>query len=230
MRRRILDVFAFPCKRTNLSGCRSGVILLACAIEKELSSWKPRGDVDVLAIGVGPVEAACAVAEALGRRTYRLVINAGLGGAIDGAAEIGDGVAVTDEIVELGLEDGRPIALPDGHRVVDKAYSDRELVGALLKRGYRGVRGVTVSRVTSTEETASRLAHLGAQVEAMEGFAVLRASERARVPAIELRGISNRVGSRERSGWSFDAGARGLASVLGALFEILDATGAHATI
>ncbi len=204
------------------------MILLACAIDKELPSWKPRDGVDLLLIGVGPVEAACAVTEALGRRTYRLVINAGLGGAIDGAAEIGDGVAVSDQTIELGLEDGRPIALPDGHRIVDKAYSDRELVDALAKRGYQGLHGVTVSRVTSTEETASRLAHLGAQVEAMEGFAVLRAAERAGVPAIELRGISNRVGSRERSGWSFDAGARGLASVLDTLFEILDVTGARA--
>ena len=52
------------------------MILLACAIEKELSSWKPRDGVDVLLIGVGPVEAACAVTEALDRRTYRLVIRA----------------------------------------------------------------------------------------------------------------------------------------------------------
>jgi futalosine hydrolase len=206
------------------------VILLTCAIEKELSSWTPRDGVDVLAIGVGPVEAACAVTHALHRRAYRLVINAGLGGAIDGAAEIGDGVAVIDETIELGLEDGRPIVLPDGDCVVDKAYSNGELIAALVEGGYRALHGITVARVTSTEETASRLARDGAQVEAMEGFAVLRAANRAGVPAIELRGISNRVGSRERSGWNFAAGARGLESVLNALFEILDATGARLTI
>lgn len=205
------------------------MILLTCAIDKELSSWKARDGVEVLAIGVGPVEAACAVTQALARNTYRLVISAGLGGAIDGAAAIGDGVAVNDETIELGLEDGRPIVLPDGNRVVDKAYSDRDLIAALVKRGYRALHGITVSRVTSTEDTASRLARLGAQVESMEGFAVLRAAQRAGVSAIELRGISNRVGSRDRSRWSFDAGARGLESVLGALFEILDSTGAPAT-
>jgi futalosine hydrolase len=205
------------------------LILLTCAIDKELSSWKPREGIDVLTVGVGPVEAACAVTQALTRRAYRLVVNAGLGGAIGGAAEIGDGVAVNDETMELELEDGQPIVLPDGNRVVHKAYSDRGLVAALVKRGYRALHGITVSRVTSTEETASRLARLGAQVESMEGFAVLRAAQRVGISAIELRGISNRVGSRDRSGWSFNAGTRGLESVLAALFEILDATGAPPT-
>ena len=43
----------------------------------------------------------------------------------------------------------------------------------------------------------------------MEGFAVLRESERAGVPAIQLRGISNRCGNRETSAWDFAAGAAG---------------------
>jgi nucleoside phosphorylase len=54
----------------------------------------------------------------------------------------------------------------------------------------------------------------------MEGFAVLRAAERAGVPAIELRGISNRCGNRETSGWDFAAGATGLRRVLDALFQL----------
>jgi futalosine hydrolase len=199
------------------------VILLTCAVDKELSFWTSRRDVDVLATGVGPVEAACSVTRALAQERYRLLINAGLGGAIDGAAEIGEGVAVIDDVLELGLEDGRPIVLPEGHRVVDRAHSDPHLVAALVKRGVRALHGITVGRVTSTEETAARLARMGLQVESMEGFAVLRAAQVAGVPAIELRGISNRVGSRERSGWNFDAGMRGLQAALQLFLELLDA-------
>jgi futalosine hydrolase len=205
------------------------VILLTCAVDKELAFWRPRHDVELLATGVGPVEAACSVTHALAQGRYRLLVNAGLAGAIGGAAEIGDGVAVCDDALELGLEDGRPIVLPDGQRVVDKAHSDLHLVAALVQRGYRALHGITVARVTSTEESAERLAQLGADVESMEGFAVLRAAQRAGIPAIELRGISNRVGSRERSGWSFEAGALGLQSVLGALFELIDAAAGAAT-
>jgi len=204
------------------------VILLTCAIEKELSFWKPRHDVVLLATGVGPVEAAIFVTRALAQQRYRLLINAGLGGAIDDAAQIGDGVAVCDEVLELGLEDGRPIVLPEGHSVVDKVHSDLHLVAAVLKGGYAAVHGVTVARATSSEETAARLAKLGAGVESMEGFAALRAAQLAGVAAIELRGISNRVGSRERSGWNFEAGRLGLERVLDALFETIDAAEATA--
>ena len=42
------------------------------------------------------------------------------------------------------------------------------------------------------------------EVEAMEGFAVLRAAELAGVPAVELRAVSNRVNERDRSRWRFD--------------------------
>lgn len=198
------------------------MILLCCAVDAELSFWKDRADVDKLAFGVGPVEAAAAVATALANRDYSLVINAGLGGAFEGAAQIGDGVIIGDDTMDMGLETGEPISLPQGQRVVDRAPSDSTLVARMRARGFTVLHGITVSRVTATEETAARLASGGAQVESMEGFAVLRAAERAGVRAIEVRGISNRCGARKRSGWDFGAGAAGLARVVEALFEILD--------
>jgi futalosine hydrolase len=200
------------------------MILLVHAVEQELSFWQPRHDVDLLATGVGPVEAACAVAHALAQQRYRLVVNAGVAGALDAAGlRVGQGVVVSDDAMELDLESGHPIALPDGQQVVDKAHSDRHLVTNLAEKGFAVVRGLTVARVTCTEQTAERLALRGAQVESMEGFAVLRCAERAGVPAIELRGISNRVGSRERSDWNFHAGLQGLQHIMTALFGLLDA-------
>jgi futalosine hydrolase len=196
------------------------VILLACAVEKELSLWPRTEGVELLLTGIGPVEAACAVTRALETRTYSLVVNAGLGGAFDGAATIGDGVAIVDDVMELGLEDGRPLALPPGECVIDKAHSDASLIAALQAQGFKALHGVTVARVTSTEESAQRMLRLGANVESMEGFAVLRAAARAGVRAVELRGISNRAGDRERSGWSFDDGARGLARILTACLAL----------
>jgi futalosine hydrolase len=201
------------------------VILLVCAVERELGSWAHRSGVETLITGVGPVEAACAIAHSLAQERYKLVVNAGIAGAFEASARVGDGVVVTDDAFELALENGRPLLLPDGKTVVDKAHSDPLLVAPLRRKGFAALHGITVSRVTSSEETAARLARLGAQTESMEGFAVLRACERAGVPAIELRGISNRVGSRERSGWDFDAGLSGLGRVTQALFEIVDAAG-----
>jgi futalosine hydrolase len=196
------------------------VILLACAVDAELAFWPGRDGVATLITGVGPVEASCALAAELARREYRLLINAGVGGALDGAAAVGDGVIVADDAIELGLESGAPIALPGGERVVERARSDPGLVQRLRARGFASLHGITVARVTSTDATARRLAALGAQVESMEGFAALRAAERAGVPAIELRGISNRCGARESSGWSLAAGIAGLQRILDAFFEL----------
>ena len=44
----------------------------------------------------------------------------------------------------------------------------------------------------------------GSDVEAMEGFGVLRAAELAGVPAVELRAISNAVDEPDRAKWRFD--------------------------
>ena len=198
------------------------MILLVSAVDAELAFWRPREGVTALASGVGPVEASCALAAALQQHPYELVVNAGLAGAFDGAAAIGDGVVVADDAIELRLENGTPLALPRGERVVEKAHSDPALVERLREQGFAAVRGITVSRVTSTDETARRLANeLGAQVESMEGFATLRAAERSGVRAIELRGISNRCGARESSGWNFAAGMAGLARIVNALFDSL---------
>jgi nucleoside phosphorylase len=42
------------------------------------------------------------------------------------------------------------------------------------------------------------------QVEAMEGFAVLRAAAIAGTPAIEVRAISNEIEETDRARWQFD--------------------------
>ncbi len=197
------------------------MILLASAVEAELDFWQPREGVATIVTGVGPVEASCALATELARRRYRLLINAGIAGTFDGCARIGDGVVVAADSIELALESGAPLALPLGIQLAAEATSDAELVAQLRAKGFPALRGITVARVTSSEATARRLAHrFGAQVESMEGFAALRAAQRAGVPAIEVRGISNRCGDREASGWDFAAGVAGLQRVLDALFEL----------
>ncbi|HEY3676754.1 MAG TPA: hypothetical protein VGK84_12275 [Candidatus Tumulicola sp.] len=193
--------------------------MLTCAVDRELSWWTAVADVDVLVSGVGPVEAACAVAQATLAKHYDLVVDAGVAGAIADSAAIGDGVVVVDDRLQLGLEDGRPLALPPGSSIDDRAESDRRWVATLQSLGFTALRGVTVCRVTSTDATAQRLAQDGFQVETMEGFAVLRACNRGGIPAIQIRGISNRVGARENSGWNFQAGLDGLARIATALFE-----------
>lgn len=197
------------------------MILLTAAVRQELNFWEARPHVEMLLTGIGPVEAACAVSRALGQGPVDLVVNAGLGGAFSGFADVGDAVVVSEDFMELGLETGQSITLPEGSRIVDRASSDLQLVDRLAESGFPVVRGVTVSRVTATDETADRLRTYGVGVETMEGFAVLRAAEVAGVPAIQVRGISNIVGDRSRSRWDFRAGVAGTQRILDTLFSLL---------
>jgi hypothetical protein len=54
----------------------------------------------------------------------------------------------------------------------------------------------------------------GFDVEAMEGFGVLRACELAGVPAVELRAISNSPDEADRERWRFDDAFAALAAAL----------------
>jgi futalosine hydrolase len=198
------------------------MILLVSAIPQELDWLGPRAGVEVLAAGVGPADAAARVTRALVQRRYDVLINAGIAGSLRrDIASVGEGVVVGEEVMELRLESGEPISLPAGQVVADRVPSDAHLCEAVTALGFALVRGVTVTRVTATEETAQRLRAFGAEIETMEGLAVLRAAQLAGVPAVEVRGISNLVGDRASSEWNFDAGIAGLRRVLNATLDLL---------
>jgi futalosine hydrolase len=201
------------------------LILISCAVGKELAFFQSVPHVEMLVTGVGPVEAAACVSRALAQSPYDLVISAGVAGALEDAAEIGEGVVVSEDIFEVNLENGTPLSLPEGARVIDRAGSDLLLVDRLVEMGFKSLRGITVPRVTASDNTAERLRALGVGVETMEGFAVLRSAEIAGVPAIEVRGISNLVCDRARSRWNLDAGIAGTERVLNALLSLVQTDG-----
>lgn len=193
------------------------MILVVCAVPQELRHWKPRAHVELLATGIGPVEAAASVAQRLATSKPECVINAGIAGGFMGRAKLGDAFAIeNDYFAELGLEGGAPSpAMPGGARLVVQADSDPSLLETARTIGARIGNAITVATITGTQLRAEDLAaRFEAEVEAMEGFAVLRCAAIAGVPAIELRGISNVVGPRETGGWDFDAGARAVCTLL----------------
>jgi futalosine hydrolase len=197
------------------------VILVVCALLAELRYVSERPNVEILACGIGPVEAAVAVSSALARGRFDAVVNAGIGGAFRGSARVGDAVLVRDELLaDLGLEGGGTLSLPDGAMLVERTAADPALLGICTPTALPLVRGVTVAQVTATDATAARLrTRYTADVESMEGFSVLRAAAVAKVPALEVRGISNYVGDRASGEWDFAAGARATARALEAVLD-----------
>jgi futalosine hydrolase len=199
------------------------LILIVCALRAELRYLKTRAGIEIAEAGVGPVEAAIATASALARDSYAAVVNAGIGGAFRDRAKVGEAVLVTAEtLADLGLEGGAALQLPGGAALVDRQTADAALIERCATLGLPQGAGLTVSSVTTTDATAARLAaRYGADIESMEGFSVLRAAAVAQVPALEVRGVSNYVGSREHAEWDFAAGARAVGAALDAILERL---------
>ncbi len=200
-------------------------ILVVCAVAQELAALQPREGITVVAVGVGPVEASLGTARALAAKPYDAVVNAGIAGGFRDRCTVGDAVVVTrDDYVELGLEDGRTFPLPPGSELVRTVEADPRLLQPFLDGLIPAIigRGVTSATVTSTTARALVLAHrFRADVETMEGFAILRAAQVAGVPAVQIRGVSNLVGDRESNEWDFGAGARAAVATTDALLDVL---------
>lgn len=180
----------------------------------------PAGLVDVVAGGVGPVEAALCTAALLSAGDYELALSAGIGG---GFGPFPLAVAAQVAFADLGaqLADGgfRSVAeLGFGH---DLIAADADLTSAVAGRTGATVGTVlTVATVTGTADRAGRLRTRfpDAVAEGMEGFGVAAAAGRAGVRFGELRAISNLVGPRDRDAWRIP---QALAALTGAFDDLL---------
>ena len=161
--------------------------------------------------GVGPVNAGIALGHmlALGCE-FTGVLNLGLAGSFDPArAHLGSCTLVTEEIwPEYGLFGDDGIDAPGlgfaqwehgGLRVVDRLSLRTALADLGLPRPADAIPGIslTVAGVSADARRAGRLARRYRPLsENMEGFAVALACARQHIPCVELRIISNKVGSR----------------------------------
>jgi futalosine hydrolase len=185
------------------------------------------GTIDVLSAGIGPVAAAAATATVLAVNTYDAAISAGIAGGFEGFA-VGD-VVIADSIcfADLGAHS------PDGflhHGALgwhpatitpppDAVESLRELIAAAgLAVSVGPV--LTLSAVTGTNARAAELAATHTpHAEAMEGAGVAHAAAVHRLPALELRTISNAVGDRNKSAWDLPTALKSLSLACAAAFS-----------
>jgi futalosine hydrolase len=160
-------------------------LLVIAATEPELAG---AAGARSLACGIGPVEAAAATADALAREPAAAVLHVGLAGSRSLAPL---SMVVGSEAVYSDLSAAIPL--------VDRLAPDGALVEA--------ARGAVPDAVVTPIGTSAHVGGVdGCEVEAMEGFAVLRAAERVGVPAVEVRVIVNDPDERDRTRWRFQEG------------------------
>jgi nucleoside phosphorylase len=177
------------------------VILVVAATERELAGAE---GASTLACGIGPVEAAAATARALADQHPDALLHVGIAG--------GRGVPAPELVIgsEAVYEDAA-----GGPLVPSRARPD----GRLVEAARRALPEAHVLPIG----TSARVAGTNAcEVEAMEGFAVLRVAELAGVPAVEVRAVSNEIEESDRARWRFDDALAALDAALPRLLAELE--------
>ena len=161
-------------------------MLVVAATERELAHVR---GLDTFCCGIGPVEAALQTSRALAERRPDAVLHVGIAGArkLEPLSLVIGSEAVYCDVIDESS------TLPR----FERAYPD----AALLARIRRALPEAHVLPIATCGKVGGAAA---CEVEAMEGFGVLRACQLAGVPAVELRAISNSPDESDRTTWVFD--------------------------
>ena len=164
------------------------MILVVAATEFEAALVDSGSAVSVVC-GIGPVEAALATVEAIAELRPDAILQIGIAGAQ---------TLATGSIV-LGSESVYCDVLDPQARIprVERVAPDP----ALLAIARRALPQASVMPIGTTGRVGGGAA---CEIEAMEGFGVLRAAARVGVPAVELRSISNAVADQDRGQWRIE--------------------------
>ncbi len=195
-----------------------------------LQSWK----LLLLVTGVGPVNAAGALGRLLGAvGPVHGVVNLGVAGSFDlKTCPLAAPVVVQEEVwPEFGLlsdtgVDPCGIGFSQGS-LQGRAVFDRlalhprtssAALGVSLSTDWPMATSLSVAGVTGTPELAKARLKLNADLENMEGFALGWTSLRFGLPFLEVRTISNRVGSRHKDDWDLKSSLAVLGHVFSRMF------------
>jgi futalosine hydrolase len=171
-------------------------VLVVAATERELALV--RGP-ETFCCGIGPVEAALQTAHAIAGRKPDAVLHIGIAG----------GRGIPPLTLVLGSESVYCDVIDAGSTLprVERASPD----DALLARVSAALPDARVLPIGTCGKVGGGT---GCDVEAMEGFGVLRACALAGVPAVELRVVSNDPDEADRSKWRFDDAFAALADAV----------------
>lgn len=166
--------------------------------------------VDCLITGVGQFFVTLSLVQLLTERSYKVAIQAGIGGSFSDRHPLGSVVSVVEDafgdcgaesssgyldLFEMGLWNRESYPFTNG-MVLQQSCSLRTV--AKLPT----VRGVTVNRTLSSDESIRWIVErFAADVVSMEGAPFLCVCAHFGVPCLQIRSISDRVGPRDKSLW-----------------------------
>jgi futalosine hydrolase len=193
-------------------------VLLCAATEFEIEATltflnkhpEHREKLAVLVTGVGLTAATYQLTKSILTSKPRLVIQAGICGSLDNYLSPGDVVVVEEESIgDLGVMENEGFASVFNLGLTSlnsEPWTNGKLcnnLSVLKKTGLTIVNGVTINEITTSPERISFYKNeLKANIETMEGAALHYVCLRERIPFLQIRGVSNYVGERNKNKWA----------------------------
>ena len=163
--------------------------------------------------GVGVISTVYHLMEMLSKEKFDFMIQVGIAGSFDQQLPLGNAVNIEKEsIAEMGVVENNEykdifkLGLADANVA---PYSDGLLLNPhkhlLTASGLTNVTGVTNNEITTDPIKIERYKHVyNATIESMEGAAFHYIGIMKSIPFIQIRGISNFVGERNKKNWKID--------------------------
>ncbi|MFP5041220.1 futalosine hydrolase [Parasediminibacterium sp. JCM 36343] len=188
------------------------LVIAATSMEVALAAEELKGvaPIQFHITGVGMLATAVSLTKLALQHQPTLVIQVGIAGAFDSSLPLGKVVAVSEEILgDFGVEENgawkdlfamgfvqRDVAPFTNARLVNSFLQDVNILHL------PEVAAITANEITTRPKRIAQLQELYIpSIESMEGAALHYVCNDIGIPYIQLRGISNYIGERDKSKW-----------------------------
>ena len=186
-------------------------ILVIAATDMEIEPLRAKNPKEkYLITGVGCAETVFHLTKALSAEKYSLVIQVGIAGTFDKNQSLGETVVVEkDCFADLGLNEKNTIknvfemGFADANSFpFEKGFLVNRYLGQLGLSHIKVVNGISVNFISDNQNYIYQLqTKYNAEIESMEGAALHYVCLHEQVPFVQIRGISNYAGERDKSQW-----------------------------
>lgn len=199
------------------------------SLSRDQSHWYHCDGLSVMFMesGVGSLMTAVSLLKTNSSFVFDLWIQIGIAGSFTNELSVGQVVEVTNErFGDLGIEqkDGSFVDVFEAGLTRKDLFpfTDGTLINPVSYTSFPKVGGVTVNRVSGTQETiTTSLQKFGADVETMEGGGFFYAALLENIPFCQIRAISNKVEVRDISLWNIPLALENLSQNLVKILSII---------
>ncbi len=161
--------------------------------------------------GVGLLHSAVGIAEICLLQKPDLIVQVGIAGSFIGDYSIGSTVLVADEVLgDMGVQENNSWKdlfdlglMNDTNDIYQYKKLSNPYIHDYQFLGMPNTHGVTVNQISTDKATINLLRNeYNGDIESMEGAALHYTCLKYKIPFLQMRGISNMVGDRNKDNWN----------------------------